>query len=223
MRFIEKVLAIVWKDLLVEIKTKETFSSMFVFALLTIVIFNFAFQLRVEEINLVAPGVLWVAITFAGVLGLSRSFIREKDRGCMEGLMLCPVDRAAIYTGKALGNLIFMLMMEIVALPLFAVFFNLPILMPSLVAVTLLGTIGFAAVGTLFSAIAVNTKAREVMLPILFFPIVIPVVIAAVKATTAILDGGAGEGLSNWLSLLIAFDVIFAVISFLCFEYVLEE
>lgn len=225
MDLLRKALCIVWKDVLCELRTKEALSSMFVFALLAIVIFNFAFQLRGDDdsTGLIAPGVLWVAFTFAGVLGLSRSFIREKDRGCLEGLMLCPVDRSAIYVGKMLGNMVFMLAMEAIALPMFAVFFNLPILMPSLLLVVLLGTVGFAAVGTLFSAISVNTKAREVMLPILFFPIVIPVVIAAVKSTGQIFDGVSFEQSVPWINLMLAFDVIFLVVSFLSFEYVIEE
>ena len=226
MNFLRKALCIAWKDVLCELRTKETLSSMFVFALLAIVIFNFAFQLRdndSESVGLIAPGVLWVAFTFAGVLGLGRSFAREKDHGCLEGLMLCPVDRSAIYVGKALGNMAFMLVMEAIALPMFAVFFNLPILMPSLLLVILLGTIGFAAVGTLFSAISVNTKARDVMLPILFFPIVIPIVIAAVKSTGQIFDGVSFDQSIPWINLMLAFDVIFLVVSFLSFEYVIEE
>lgn len=223
MDLMRKALCIVWKDVVCELRTKETLSSMFVFALLAIVIFNFAFQLRGDEgLDLIAPGVLWVAFTFAGVLGLNRSFIREKDHGCLEGLMLCPVDRGAIYVGKVLSNIAFMLLMEAMALPMFAVFFNLPILMPSLLLVVLLGTIGFAAVGTLFSAISVNTKAREVMLPILFFPIVVPVVIAAVKSTAQIFDGLTFDQSMPWVNLMIAFDVIFLVVSFLSFEYVVE-
>lgn len=219
-----KVLAIVWKDVISELHTKEAISSMLIFALLAIVIFSFAFQLRGDEdVELVAPGVLWVAFTFAGILGLSRSFIKEKDRGCLEGLMLCPVDRSAIYLGKALGNLVFMLLMEAIALPMFAVFFNLAVLIPSLFLVILLGTIGFAAVGTLFSVISVNTKAREVMLPILFFPIVVPVVIAAVKSTGQVLDGVPFDQSLPWVNLMLVFDLIFLVVSYLSFEYVVEE
>ncbi|MBI4317055.1 MAG: heme exporter protein CcmB [Chloroflexi bacterium] len=223
MDFVNKALAIVWKDVVVELRTKESLTSMFVFALLTIVIFNFAFELRAENTGLLAPGVLWVSFTFAGVLGLTRSFIREKDRGCLEGLMLCPVDRSAIYVGKALGNLVFMLIMEAIALPLFVVFFNLPVLVPSLLLVILLGTVGFAVVGTLFSAISVNTKAREVMLPILFFPIVVPVVIAAVKSTVLVFDGNPLTQIAGWLNLMVVFDAIFLVLSYLSFEFILEE
>ncbi|MFQ5875885.1 MAG: heme exporter protein CcmB, partial [Dehalococcoidia bacterium] len=153
--FTKKVIAIVWKDIVAELRTKEIFSAMFIFALLVIVIFNFAFELKGIDMVTIAPGVLWVAFIFAGVLGLNRTFIMEKDRGCMEGLMLCPVDRSAIYLGKMVGSVIFMLAVEAVALPIFAVLFNVLIAPLRLLPVILLGTVGFAAVGTLLSAMAV--------------------------------------------------------------------
>lgn len=223
MNFLRKVLAIVQKDIAVELRTKEMLSSMFVFALLVIVIFNFAFELRVEDVRKVTPGVLWVTFTFAGMLGLNRSFVLEKDRGCLEGLLLCPVDRSAIYFGKMLGNFIFMTVVEAIILPIFSVLFNLSLLRPGLLLIVVLGTLGFAGVGTLFSAMAVHTRAREVMLPVLLFPVVVPAMIAAVKATGGILDGQIFSEMAHWLRLLVAFDVIFLAISFMTFDYVVEE
>jgi heme exporter protein B len=219
----KKILAIVHKDIIAELRTKEMFSSMFVFALLVIVIFNFAFELRVANIKQVSPGVLWVAFTFAGMLGLNRSFILEKDKGCLEGLLLAPVDRSAIYFGKMLGNLIFMSVVEAIVLPIFWVLFNPPLFSPALILVIVLGTLGFAGVGTLFSAIAVHTRAREVMLPILLFPIVVPLMIAAVKITGGLLDGQPLSEMRNWLNLLVGFDVIFLAVSYMTFDYVVEE
>jgi heme exporter protein B len=221
--FLRKVLAIVHKDIIAELRTKEMFSSMFVFALLVIVIFNFAFELRVANVKQVAPGVLWVTFTFAGMLGLNRSFILEKDKGCLEGLLLAPVDRSAIYFGKMLGNLIFMSVVEAIVLPIFWVLFNPPLFSPALILVIVLGTLGFAGVGTLFSAIAVHTRAREVMLPILLFPIVVPLMIAAVKTTGGLLDGQPLSEMRNWLNLLVGFDVIFLTVSYMTFDYVVEE
>ncbi len=222
MRFWRKVGALLWKDIVCELRSKEMFTSMFVFALMVVVIFNFAFELRVENVENVAPGVLWVAIAFAGVLGLNRSLVLEKDRGCIEGLMLCPVDRSAIYLGKMIGNVLFMVAMEAVALPVFAVLFNLPLLTPQVAAVVFLGTVGLAAVGTLFAAIAVNTRTREVMLPVLLFPVIVPLLIAAVKSTEALVSSQA-SGDAPWLSLLAAYGAIFLVVSTLVFEFVLEE
>jgi heme exporter protein B len=223
MSFLRKILVIVQKDLAVELRTREMLSSMFVFALLVIVIFNFAFELRVENVREVAPGVLWVTFTFAGMLGLNRSFVLEKDRGCLEGLLLCPVDRSAIYFGKMLGNVIFMAIVEAIILPIFSVLFNISLFHPILLLIVVLGTLGFAGVGTLFSAMAVHTRSREVMLPVLLFPVVVPAMIAAVKATGGILDGQAFSEIAHWVRLLVAFDVIFLVVSFMTFDYVVEE
>ncbi|MHB1005247.1 MAG: heme exporter protein CcmB [Chloroflexota bacterium] len=224
MTFLRKVGALLWKDIACELRSKEMFTSMFVFSLMVVVIFNFAFDLRVESAENVAPGVLWVAITFAGILGLNRSMVLEKDRGCIDGLLLCPVDRSAIYLGKMVGNVIFMTAMETIALPVFAILFNLPLVTPSLVAIVILGTIGFAGVGTLFAAIAVNTRTREVMLPVLLFPVIVPLLIAAVKATGTVVAASPDTiGDAPWLGLLAAYAAIFLVVSMLTFEYVVEE
>ncbi len=223
MRFLRKVLVIVQKDVAVELRTKEMLSSMFVFSLLVIVIFSFAFELRVEDVRKVAPGVLWVTFVFAGMLGLNRSFVLEKDKGCLEGLLLCPVDRSAIYFGKMLGNVIFMTIVEAMILPIFSVLFNVSLFQPVLLLIVVLGTLGFAGVGTLFSAMAVHTRAREVMLPVLLFPVVVPAMIAAVKATGGILDGQPFSEIAHWVRLLAVFDVVFFAISFMTFDYVVEE
>jgi len=218
-----KVFAILWKDILSELRTKDVATSVLVFALLVIVIFNFAFEPGTEQKGLVAPGILWVAFTFAGVLSLGRSFVLEKEKGCMEGLMLCPVHRDVIYLGKMLGSLAFMLIVEAIVFPIFLMLFDLPLFMPRLGLIAILATVGFVSVGTLFSALAVNTRAREVMLPILFFPVVTPVIIAAVKASGLVLEGGLWSDMSSWLQILVAFDVVFLVVSALVFEYVIEE
>ncbi len=218
-----KVFAIVWKDILSELRARDIITSVFIFALLVIVIFNFAFEPGAENIEIVAAGVLWVAFTFAGVLALNRSFVLEKDKGCLEGLMLCPVDREVIYVGKMLSCFIFMLIIELIILPIFSVLLNLPLFPPGLVLITVLATIGFVAVGTLFSAIAVNTKAREIMLPLLFLPIVVPVLIAAVKGSALVLEAAPWSSLWSWLELIVAFDVIFLVISAFAFEFVIES
>ena len=225
LNFLRKVGLIVRKDIMVELRTKDLFSAMFLFALLVIIIFNFAFAPGTANINRLAPGILWVAFTFAGVLGLNRSFIFEKDRGSLQGLLLSPVDRGVIYLGKTLGNIIFISLVELITLPLFAVFFNLSFfhLIPRLALVLLISTVGFASAGTLLAAISVNTKAREVMLPILLFPIIVPVIIGAVKATGNILEGKPLAETLSWLKLLAAFDIIFLIVSFLVFEYVVEE
>ena len=216
--------AIVWKDLAAEFRSRELLSAMVVFALLVILIFNFAFDLRAENSQTLAPGVLWVAIAFAGMLGLSRSFVLERDRGVLEGLLLAPVDRSAIYFGKMIGNVLFISLVEIVILPIFIILFNQPLtILPLLVGIVILGTIGLAGVGTLFSAMAVHTRAREVMLPIMLFPVIVPVLLSAVRLTGGLLDGVPFEDVSHWLALLLAFDLIFVAASFILFEFVVEE
>ncbi len=222
MRFWRKVIAIAGKDALSEMRTKEIIPSVLVFALLVIVIFNFAFGASQDTLVLVAPGILWVTFAFAGVLSLNRSFIVEKEEDCLEGLMVCPISREVIYVGKMLGSLLFMLIIEAVALPIFAFLFNL-VLSLQLVAITVLTTIGFVAIGTLFSALAVNTKAREMVLPILFLPIVVPIIICAVRASGLALSGEPWSGLFPWLQIIGAFDAIFLVVSFLIFAFVIEQ
>ena len=223
MMFWRKVLAITWKDVLSEARTREIISSVLVFTILIIVIFNFAFSGSSDTMTLVAPGILWVTFAFAGVLSLTRSFIPEKDEGCLEGMMVSPVGRDVIYVGKMLSNLLFMFVIEAIALPVFVLLFDLNVLSPELVVVTILTTIGFVAVGTLFSALSVNTKAREMVLPILFFPIVTPLLIAAVNASQFVLSGESWSAISQWLQIIVAFDVIFLVVSFLIFSFVIEE
>jgi heme exporter protein B len=225
MSYLRKVWAIVWKDIVAEFRTKEMFSTMFVFAVLVIVVFNFAFDLRVsgERVRQVAPGALWVAFAFAGVLGLNRAFILEKDRGCLEGLLLAPVDHSAIYFGKMISSVLFMLVVEALMLPVFTAFFGVNLFDLRLVLVIVLGTVGFASVGTILSAMTAQTRAREVLLPILLLPVAAPVLIAAVKATAGILDGLALSEVARWLQLLLAFDIIFPAVAFMTFDYIVKE
>lgn len=218
-----KILMFLWKDTLSELRTRDIATSVLVFALLVIVIFNFAFEPEIEQQELVAPGILWVSFTFAGVLSFGRSFVQEKEGGCLEGLMLCPVDREVIFLGKMLSSLTFMLIVEAIVFPVFLMLFDLPLFTPSLGLIALLATLGFVSVGTLFSALSINTRAREVMLPILFFPVIAPVIIAAVKATGLVIEGEPWSELSSWLLILAAFDVIFLLTSALVFEFVIEE
>ncbi len=223
MSYLNKVRAIVWKDVRAELRTKDILSSMLVFSFLTVLIFQFAFDLRASVIQLVLPGVLWIAITFAGVLGLNRSFVLEQDRGSMEGLLMAPMDRSAIYFGKLIGNLLFIFAVELMLLPLMTVLYNVSLLSPSILLVVFLGTIGYAAVGTLFAALSINTRAREVMLPILLFPVMIPVFVAGVQATARLLDGDTLAEIARWVQLLLAYDGIFIAAAMILFDYVVEE
>jgi heme exporter protein B len=218
-----KIFAIFWKDLLNELRTKEIIVSLLVFVLLVVVIFNFAFDTGVEPNDTVASGILWVALTFGGVIGLNRTFAIEKENSRLEGLMLCPVDRAVIYWGKLAGIFTFMMVIAAVITPIFLALFNLPIFLPRLALIIILAILGFSAVGTLFSALAVNTRSRDIMLPVLFLPVVVPVVISAVKATGPVLAGSPWGEISTWLQIMVGFDIIYMVVATLIFEFVIEE
>jgi heme exporter protein B len=219
---VKKVWAIVRKDLALERRSREMLGSMFLFGLLVLLVFSFSFELRIERPTAVAPGVLWVAISFSGMLGLARSFVLERDQGCLDGLLLCPVDHSTLYLGKLLSNLVFISLAEAILLPLFLALFNLTF-KPLLLLVLLLGTLGFAAVGTLLSALTVQVRAREVMLPVLLFPIILPVLIAAVRLTAGILDALPWPEMRRWMQLLVGFDVLFLTLSYMVFDYVVEE
>jgi heme exporter protein B len=221
--YLGAVRAIVWKDLAAELRSRELLSSMLVFALLVILIFNFSLELDAKARATVTGGVLWVTFAFAGTLGLNRSMATEKDRGCLDGLLLAPVDRSVIYFGKAIGNLVFMLVVEAIVLPIYSVLYNVNLFQPGLLLVILLGSIGYVAVGTLLASMAVQTRTRDVLLPILLFPLVIPVLIAAVKASTGILEVLPMDQISPWINLLIVYDVIFTAVSFMLFDYIVEE
>jgi len=220
--FLTQIAAILAKDIRSELRSKQTWISMGMFALLVLVIFNFAFDLRVDNKAAVVPGALWVAFIFASRRGLGRTIAAEQDGGSLDRLLLCPVDRKAIYLAKLLGNLLFIGVVEIVALPIFAALFDVPLFVGQLIPIVLLGTLGVATIGTLFSVMAAATRARELLLPLLVFPLIVPIVIAAVRATGSLLvPGGANE--PPWLGLIIAFDIIFLSLATLLFQYVIEE
>jgi heme exporter protein B len=221
--FLKAIAAIVWKDLAAELRSRELLSAMLIFALLVILIFNFALELDPSTRRIATPGILWATFAFAGTLGLNRSMAVEKDRGCLDGLLLAPVDRSVIYFGKTLSNLAFMLIVEVVVLPVYSVLYNVNLFNPGLLGVILLGSIGYVVVGTLLSSMAVQTRTRDVLLPILLFPVVIPILIAAVKASSGFLQGAPLAEVMPYINLLIVYDLIFFAGAFMVFEYVVEE
>ena len=166
---------------------------------------------------------LWVTFIFAGTLGLNRSLAVEKDRGCLDGLLLAPVDRTAIYFGKTLANLIFMLVVAAIVLPVYSILYNINLFNPGLFLVILLGSEGYVAVGTLLATMAVQTRTRDILLPILLFPVIIPVLVAAVKAIEWFLEGLPMDEIQPWMNLLVVYDVVFTAVAFMVFEFVVEE
>ncbi len=221
--YLRSIAAIVWKDLAAEFRSRELIGAMLVFAALVILIFNFALELDIRTREAVTSGVLWVTFAFAGTLGLNRSMAIEKDRGCLDGLLLAPVDRNAIYFGKAIGNLFFMLIVEAIVLPMYSVLYNVNLFQPGLIFVILLGSIGYTAVGTLLASMAVQARTRDVLLPILLFPVLIPLLLAAVKASNGFLMGFEIAEIMPWINVMIAYNVIFIAVAFMVFDFVVEE
>jgi heme exporter protein B len=225
MKAFRQITSILYKDLLLELRNKDSILSMLVFSLTVVVIFNFVFDPGSAELRASAPGILWAAFAFASNLGLNRSFAREQENGFMQGLLLCPVDRSLIFTAKVIGNLVFISLVELITLPIMMVLFDLPLFprLGWLLLILFLGTLGFATVGTLFSAMAANTRSREVMLPILLFPVMVPVILSAIKSTAWLLGDRSMVDIWSWMRLLIVFDVIYFVACYLLYEYVVEE
>ena len=224
MNFINVIRWVVWKDLISEIRSRESISSMLFFALVVILIFSFSFSMDLKAAEDLMPGLIWVAFAFSGILGLGKSFSAELQNDCLEALRISPAPPGAIYIGKFIGNLVFMLIVEIILFPLFVIFFNLDVVenLPSLLLIFLAGTIGLSALGTLFSAMTVQIRAREVMLPVLLLPLAVPVMIGSVEATRGALSGDPFELYRHWVELLIIFDVIFTVVSFWVFDFIMD-
>ena len=220
-----KIWAIFRKDLRIELRTKSAVNSMLFFGVVTLMIFNFSLRSLGDSLRPALPGILWAAFAFAGTLGLNRMFASEKENSCMQGLLMIPADRGVIYLGKLLAGTVFMLLAEIVIFVFGLIFFNVTAWreIPLLAMTFLIGTLGFMAVGTLLAAIAVNTKLREILLPLLLFPVILPILINAVEATGIILNGSDYGELKLPLSVMTVFTIVFGTMSWLLFEYVLDD
>ena len=213
------------KDLRIEFRSRTAFLSSLAFTALVLAIFNFARDPTLTTADEVAPGILWITFSFAGLLGLNRAFALERENRTLDGLLLSPVSRQALYLGKAFGNLLFVGMIEAMALPLFALFFGvpeLPVLGP-LVGVIALATIGFVAVGTLLSAIAVTTRFAELMLPLLMLAFLVPPITAAVQMTARLFAARPLAEQVGWLKLLVGYDVVVVAAALIMFEFTLDE
>jgi heme exporter protein B len=221
--FFAAAFAVLRKDLQAELRSRELVGSMALFALLSILIFSFALELdrlaRTEAVS----GVLWVTVVFASVLGLNRSLAMERDQGNLDALLLAPVDRTAIFFGKLVGNFLFTLVVGLILIVLMTVIYNVTLTRGWLVLVVVLGTLGFSTVGTLLATMTVQTRARESLLPIVMMPVALPLLLAAVRATTGILNSAPQETWMSWVQILAVLDVLFMTTCFLLFEFVIEE
>lgn len=216
-------LAVLRKDMRAELRTGETVPAMCLFAVMTLVVFHFAFDRESVEGDL-AAGILWVTVLFAAVLGINRLFVAEREQGGFDGFLLAPVDRTAMLVAKVAALLAFLVAVELVTVPAFALLLLEPAPDPRLIAVLGLGDIGIAVVGTLTSALAVQTRARDLIVPIVTLPLLLPVIIAAASATGPLLaDGGAGSVPMKWMAVLGLYDLIFGLIAYAVFDFLLED
>jgi len=225
MGFWSGVLAIVRKDLRMEFRGKEVFTTTLMFSLLVLVLFNFAFDMTTIKAEDASAGILWVAILFSGSLSMNRAFLYEKEEGCLFALMLSPIDRSSIYFGKLISNFVLTLISVAIIVPVFMALYNINVMEQFLwqVVAFFLGTLGFVSVGTLVASMSVNLRAREMMGPLLMFPVVAPVVISAVKLSGGLIRGELPADLMVWVNILIAFNVVYLVVAWLVFEHVIEE
>lgn len=221
--FLTTVIAIIRKDFQAEFRSRELIGSMGLFALLSVLIFSFALELdriaRVEAIS----GVLWVTIVFFSILGLNRSMAMERDQGNLDALLTAPIQRTAIFAGKLVGNFLFTLVIGLLLLPLMTILYNVSLFDGWLIAVLIMGTLGFTTLGTLLAAMTVQTRAREALLPIVMMPVVLPLLLAGVNASTGILNDAPRDDWMQWVQIVAVLDVIYLTVCFLLFEYVVEE
>jgi heme exporter protein B len=222
---IRLALAIAGKDVRAELRSRTALMSALVFAALVLVVFNFARDPTVLAASDLAPSVLWVTFALAAMVTLNRAFTIERENGALDGLLLAPVPREALFLGKLLSNLAFVGTVELVTLPLFTLFFNVGLgqALPGLLMVTILATIGFVALGTIFSAMAVRTRFAELMLPVLLLPFMVPPLIGAVQVTSRLLVGRPLSEMLGWLRLLALYDIVFVTLCMLTFSAVVDE
>jgi len=222
--FFKAVYAVIRKDVALEYRTKEIMNSMFVFALLVVVVFSFIFEPGEYEQTRIAGGVYWMALIFSGLLGLGKSMQSEISGGNIEALLLSPVSRNAIFFGKVISNFIFMLVMQLIMLPLFAVLYEVNLVSHTHMILVIAGaTYGFVLLGTLFSLIAARSRAREIMLPLLLLPVLVPVILATIQITNAVLIGENPAEYMKWLRLIFVYDIIFTAVAIIVFDVVAEE
>ncbi|HSJ24289.1 MAG TPA: heme exporter protein CcmB [Longimicrobiales bacterium] len=222
---LSRVGAIVWKDLTAERRTKANFNAVVFLAGLILLLFGFALGPDHDALRNVAGGVIWLTVLFSGVLSFNRSYEQELEHGALEMLLLYPGDRRSIFLGKLAANLTFVLLVQVVMVPAAALLYDIPVwpVIVPLAAVLFLGTVGFVTLGTFYAAMASRLRAREVLLPLLLFPMLVPLLVGAVQATKAILIGDPMDEAGTWIRLLVVFDVIFFIGAFYAFEHVIED
>lgn len=230
MKSLNQIWAILKKDVILELRTREMLISMFLFAMITMIIFNVSFSADRNDLTKFGGGMLWLSLTFMSLLGLNRSFVHEKNEGCFDGLLLSPIDRSLIYIGKVLSNLIFLIVVELIIVPIFTIFFVKYNFLPHIglfILGLLLGNIGLSVVGTFLSTLSINTRNRDLIMPILYLPMIYPLIIGAVMVSGAIMAGPYGPNIAKDISsaviLMAVYDIVFLVVFYGFYDFVIGE
>ncbi|MGH2583083.1 MAG: heme exporter protein CcmB [Anaerolineales bacterium] len=221
--YFSAIATVIWKDFAIEWRARQLLTSMLMFSILVILIFNFALDLNVRVRNELSAGILWATFAFAGTLGLNRSLALESENRALDGLLLAPVDRSALYFGKTTANLLFMLVVEMLTLPMYGLLYNVNPFHWGFLLVLLLGSWAYSAIGTLLSAMSAQTRSRDLLLPVLLFPLALPVLVSSVRASSAFLSGLEFAYAWPGISLLLAYGVIIPTLGYMFFNLIVEE
>ena len=222
-KYLYHLFVMVRKDFLLEIRSKDVVLPVFIFSFLVVVTFNFALQSTPNTANLVVPGILWVSILFGAIVGFGRMFLSESEQGAFQGLLTAPIGRDVIFFGKVISNVLFLLLIELILLPILVILFNVTLSPLYMLYVSIPTLIGISLSGMLFAAISMNMRAKEVMLPILFLPVVVPIILGAVESTYGVMNGNNLDYFLKWIVLMIVFDLIYSVLGPVSFTVIVED
>ena len=222
-KYFYHLFVMVRKDFLLEVRSKDVVLPVFIFSFLVVVTFNFALESTPNTANLIVPGILWVSVLFGAVVGFGRMFLSESEQGAFQGLLTAPIGRDVIFFGKVISNVLFLLLIESILLPILVVLFNVTLSPLYMLYVSIPALFGISLSGMLFASISMNMRAKEVMLPILFLPVVVPIILGAVESTYAVMNGDNLDQFLKWITLMIVFDLIYSVLGPVSFTMIVED
>lgn len=222
-KYFYHLFVMVRKDFLLEVRSKDVVLPVFIFSFLVVVTFNFALESTPNTANLIVPGILWVSVLFGAMVGFGRMFLSESEQGAFQGLLAAPIGRDVIFFGKVISNVLFLLLIELILLPILVVLFNVTLSPLYMLYVSIPALFGISLSGMLFASISMNMRAKEVMLPILFLPVVVPIILGAVESTYAVMNGDNLDQFLKWITLMIVFDLIYSVLGPVSFTMIVED
>jgi len=222
-KYFYHLFVMVRKDFLLEVRSKDVVLPVFIFSFLVVVTFNFALESTPNTANLIVPGILWVSVLFGAMVGFGRMFLSESEQGAFQGLLTAPIGRDVIFFGKVISNVLFLLLIESILLPILVVLFNVTLSPLYMLYVSIPALFGISLSGMLFASISMNMRAKEVMLPILFLPVVVPIILGAVESTYAVMNGDNLDQFLKWITLMVVFDLIYSVLGPVSFTMIVED